>query len=510
MEYNIKKYQFHQNEKDYVVSTGLIYDRIRITCQENLIFDGPFYSNEFSLYDLRNIHQFFSLTQTIEEALKEINKGIERQKTGLKLGSNDIMHFFGNLILGTDNDIYVLNLKRNFEPNKYGIFTPPSAYAADLILTTNYKVDGERLNIAEINAGNLQREQTIIEEELDKVIPHINKLKRISMDIEEENALIKERIRILQKNLEQKKYTVFRLKEENSNLKRENQGLNNMINNQQNAIRNKQAIQTQMNIKQRPNVKPQINSVVSKFEQLPLRTFFPRTLAKPNIEEYNNNYQDYNNYIYSPEITTELNTYTYNDNISNQIQKQIQVYPSVYQNPQPQNIIIPQTQNIILSEKQPVINYTNYTPPLRLSKITNNVSYNKTTYKAYLKTPSKDIIYKNKLNNPNINIDNNINNINIISPNKNMIKSYSNNNMKLGTLTDNIRSYRNKNLYDKIDNNKQINGISNNKDYIKPAGSRMPNANYHKSPSQYRNKIKNFPLVGYSSYNNQGDVNNNK
>ena len=55
MEYNIKKYQFHQNEKDYVVSTGLIYDRIRITCQENLIFDGPFYSNEFSLYDLRNI-----------------------------------------------------------------------------------------------------------------------------------------------------------------------------------------------------------------------------------------------------------------------------------------------------------------------------------------------------------------------------------------------------------------------------------------------------------------------
>ena len=330
------------------------------------------------------------------------------------------------------------------------------------------------------------------------------------MDIEEENALIKERIRILQKNLEQKKYTVFRLKEENSNLKRENQGLNNMINNQQNAIRNKQAIQTQMNIKQRPNVKPQINSVVSKFEQLPLRTFFPRTLAKPNIEEYNNNYQDYNNYIYSPEITTELNTYTYNDNISNQIQKQIQVYPSVYQNPQPQNIIIPQTQNIILSEKQPVINYTNYTPPLRLSKITNNSSYNKTTYKAYLKTPSKDIIYKNKLNNPNINIDNNINNINIISPNKNMIKSYSNNNMKLGTLTDNIRSYGNKNFNDKIDNNKQINGISNNKDYIKPAGSRMPNANYHKSPSQNRNKIRNFPLVGYSSYNNQGDVNNKK
>ena len=166
---------------------------------------------------------------------------------------------------------------------------------------------------------------------------------------------------------------------------------------------------------------------------------------------------------------------------------------------------IPQTQNIILSEKQPVFNYTNYTPPLRLSKITNNSSYNKTTYKAYLKTPSKDIIYKNKLNNPNINIDNNINNINIISPNKNMIKSYSNNNMKLMTLTDNLKSYGNKNF------NEQLKGNSNNKEYIKPTGSRMPKANlnsYYKSTSQDKKKIRNFPFVGYSSY--KPDEDNNK
>ena len=246
MEYNIKKYQFHQNGKDYVVSTGLVYDRIRITCQENLALDGPFYSNEFSLYELQAIHQFFKLTSTIEEALKEINKGIERQKSGLKLGSNDIMHFLGYLVIGTDNDVFVLNLKRNFEPNKYGIFTPPSTGAADLILSTNYKIDEQRIYRGEINAGNLQREQTMIEEELDRIIPQLNKLKKMSMDIEEENALIKERIRLLQKKLEQKKYNVYRLKEENANLKRENQNLINMINENQNAIRNKQAIQTKI------------------------------------------------------------------------------------------------------------------------------------------------------------------------------------------------------------------------------------------------------------------------
>ena len=251
------------------------------------------HSNEFSLYELQQINQFFKLTTTPEEALKEINKGIERQKAGLKLGSNNIMHFLGYLVIGTDNDVFVLNLKRNFEQNKYGIFTPPSTGAADLVLSTNYKVDGERIIRAEINAGNLQKEETMMEEELDRIIPQINKLKRISMDIEEENALIKERVRILQKKLEQKKYNVFRLKEENANLKRENQSLINSINEQENVIRNKQALQMRIQIKPRPNVNPQGSAVVSKFEQATLRTFLPRTGPKPNIENINTN-QNYN------------------------------------------------------------------------------------------------------------------------------------------------------------------------------------------------------------------------
>ena len=129
------------------------------------------------------------------------------------------MIFMGYLIIGTDNDIYNLVLRRDFEPNRYGIFTPPTTNASDLVLATNYKVDGERLKSAEANEGDLQREQTVIEEELSNAIPEINKMKKISIDIEEENALIKERIKILQKQLEQRKYNVIRLKQENATLK---------------------------------------------------------------------------------------------------------------------------------------------------------------------------------------------------------------------------------------------------------------------------------------------------
>ena len=95
MEYNIKKFQFNQNSKDSVVSTCLVYDRIRITFLKKLALDSPFYSNEFSLFELQQINQFFKLSTIPEEKLKEINKGIERQKSGLKLGSNNIMYFLG-------------------------------------------------------------------------------------------------------------------------------------------------------------------------------------------------------------------------------------------------------------------------------------------------------------------------------------------------------------------------------------------------------------------------------
>ena len=505
MEYNIKKYQFNQNGKDYVVSTGLVYDRIRITCQENLALDGPFYSNEFSLYELQQINQFFKLTTTPEEALKEINKGIERQKAGLKLGSNNIMHFLGYLVIGTDNDVFVLDLKRNFEQNKYGIFTPPSTGAADLVLSTNYKVDGERLIYSEINAGNLQKEQTMIEEELERIIPQINKLKRMSIDIEEENALIKERIKILQKKLQEKKYSVFRLKEENLNLKRENQNLTNSINEQENAIRNKQIIQTKIQIQQRPIVNPQGQAIVSKFEQKPLRTFLPRTGPKPNIDNYNSsqiyNY-DYtepiqNNY-YTPTYTTEVTPYIATNTTYENISYQTQVLPTIYQPPQP----------AIINVQQPIIS----SPPiLRFSNRINN-SYKNTTYRAYLKTPSENVVYQNKVINPNLNNSNTISNSkNTKNAFSNMVKSNSNNN--LVTLTDKIKFYGDK-------NNGQINSNSNlqentntniNNNYIKPTGSRMPKANlgnYSKSPSKINNKKKDLPEIEYSNYN--PDKNNKK
>ena len=392
-EYNTQKYQFSQDGRYFVVSTGLVGDRVRITCQQNLALDGPFYSNEFTLEDLRHAHQFFMIAQTPEEALIEINKGIERQKSGLAPGQNDTMSFLGYLVIGTDHDVYNLPLRRDYEPNRYGIFTPPSTGADNLVLQSNYQVDGGRLNLAEKNEGNLQREQTFLEGELNKLIPEINKLRKVSLDIKEENALIRERLKILQEQLEERKRSVFKLKEENESLKRANQELSNYIKTQENAIREKQAMQQTIKIKSRPNIMPGKSAITSKFEQSALRTFFPRTVIKPVTEDYIQK----NNYVSSApvEIINQVVVESapapeYQVPIQNKI-LQPRILPTVYK---PETILPPQ----IIQTENPDVTYTSkQSNSYNTQLFTSNAFYTKNQ----IDSNSKENNFQNAVLNPN-------------------------------------------------------------------------------------------------------------
>ena len=532
MEYNTQKYQFNQDGRDFVVSTGLVNNRVRITCQENLALDGPFYSNEFSLEDLRHAHQFFMIAQTPEDALKEINKGIERQKSGLSPGQNDTMLFLGYLVIGTDNDVYNLPLRRDYEPNRYGIFTPPSSGAADLVLQSNYQIDGNRLNANEKHAGDLQKVETYLEEELNRVIPEINKLRKISLDIKEENALIKERLKILQDQLEERKRSVFKLKEENESLKRGNQELSNFIRTQENTIREKQTKQQTIKIRSRPNIMPGKSAITSKFEQSALRTFLPRTVLKPATEDYIKK----NEYVTSAPtevinqvIVEQAPTTQYNIPVENKA-LQPRVLPTIYQ---PEKILSPQiiqtdfpnttytskpnneystqtyTQNSYynLSSPPPNQNYINDEKDAPYSSLMSrpqpNVTYTSSRM-APISDNIKDIPYSSsKINDKEKNISyssarigtNNNKNIPYTSSkmgNNNENLSYTSS--KMGNNNENVPYTSSK----MGNNNKYLTGNSSYPkgsrapNYNKPKGSRAPNVNYS-------SRKDGNPETGYSS-----------
>ena len=61
-EYNTQTYELNQEGKDYILTTGLINDNIRITCRDHLELLGPYYINDFSLIDLISKNKYFILS----------------------------------------------------------------------------------------------------------------------------------------------------------------------------------------------------------------------------------------------------------------------------------------------------------------------------------------------------------------------------------------------------------------------------------------------------------------
>ena len=64
-EYNIQTYELNQSGKDYILTTGLINDSLRITCRDHIELTGPIYISDFSLSDLSSKNKYFILINQI-------------------------------------------------------------------------------------------------------------------------------------------------------------------------------------------------------------------------------------------------------------------------------------------------------------------------------------------------------------------------------------------------------------------------------------------------------------
>ena len=76
----VSRYQVTQDDKEYILSTALIGDKVRIECQDNNFASSPLYSKDYSLIDLRTFSEIFTLVHSISEAQNELNNTIEKQQ----------------------------------------------------------------------------------------------------------------------------------------------------------------------------------------------------------------------------------------------------------------------------------------------------------------------------------------------------------------------------------------------------------------------------------------------
>ena len=82
MESNVNSYKLEQNNKDYILTTSIIDNELKISC-ENKEDPTLIYSRTFTMEDLQKIDEIFKIIKTPLDAIKWIDEALKVQKVGI-------------------------------------------------------------------------------------------------------------------------------------------------------------------------------------------------------------------------------------------------------------------------------------------------------------------------------------------------------------------------------------------------------------------------------------------
>ena len=108
MDSNYKQFQIKQKDKNFILTTEIDENFVRIICLEDNNDNLQMFIRDFSLNDFRKLNKIFNSTITIQDAQKIINQSIQQKKLAIKYNNDSI-----NLLLFLQNqkEMIILSLK---------------------------------------------------------------------------------------------------------------------------------------------------------------------------------------------------------------------------------------------------------------------------------------------------------------------------------------------------------------------------------------------------------------
>ena len=115
-----QRYQVIQDDKDYIISTRLIGDKIRLECQDNNFESSPVYSRDYTLLELTSFSEIFNFTPSVVEVQNELNNSIERQEVKITNEGEYIEIVFNVKVNSYSQELtFQLPMKQTLEPTYY-------------------------------------------------------------------------------------------------------------------------------------------------------------------------------------------------------------------------------------------------------------------------------------------------------------------------------------------------------------------------------------------------------
>ena len=248
------RYQVTQDGKEYILSTAIINDKIRIECQDNNFSPVPTYYRDYSLKDLNSFSEIFSLIPTIVEAQNELNNAIEQQQVKLT-NKNEIMEISFNVQVSSyaQELIFQLPMKSTAGPvpvTKVSapVITPvededypdctystrpnvpvqvqvpvevPQQIYQKTETTYEYPLDHDRINKIESNSALIRDGHEQLRQIVNNLKMKIHAIRKQTGDIRKENGLLNMKTLELKKQYNNLIEAEAALRTENDDLRRE-------------------------------------------------------------------------------------------------------------------------------------------------------------------------------------------------------------------------------------------------------------------------------------------------
>lgn len=241
-EENENTYQLNQDNKEYMLSTSLINDKVRFTCEDSTSDEKPTYTKDFSLEDLMKIHRLFYIIPTIQVAQEELDKAIEKQKIGITKESENSLGIIFYMMIGTEKIDFTLSLPKKVLDQKerddlqsshhhhVNENELPASKGLDPFIDVKPRcscpLDDQRLDRLEDNTSSIKAQH----EELKK---EVNKLALELINQRKENIKLQKEIEGYSRS---EKTAVDKLKAENEDLKKELENLKSLRSKEQTEI----------------------------------------------------------------------------------------------------------------------------------------------------------------------------------------------------------------------------------------------------------------------------------
>ena len=219
---NASTYQVNQDNKEYLITTQLLNELLRIECQDSNIPDTPTYAMAFSLNNFKEMDNYFRSFNTIQQIQDELNATIENQSAAVFNNGDNTL----NISFYLKNDIAAANIslklfkeetsqpKMKEEPNNYEFQGRCSC-----------PLDNERLDKLEEDSGKLQSDHDFLRTEINQLIEKIKGLNLRISKLKDDNVKLNQKTMELREENNSRRIEASKLRENNEAMKRQNQQL---------------------------------------------------------------------------------------------------------------------------------------------------------------------------------------------------------------------------------------------------------------------------------------------